>query len=72
MNHYDYQSQTLQLCIAAFFPTINTTAEYLSSEADGAVDVPRLRVDADETGNSGNGKECEHRSLWVLVSFKDL
>lgn len=63
MNHQQH---------AAFLPTIDTAAEYLSPEADGAVDVPGLRVDADETGDSGNRKASEHRSLWILVSFKDL
>lgn len=34
--------------------TVDAAAEDLSPEADGAILVPRLRVDADETGDSGN------------------
>lgn len=56
----------------AFLPTVDTAAKYLGPEADGAVWIPGLRVDADETGHSGNREESEHRSLWILVSFKDL
>lgn len=51
---------------------MDTAAKYLGPEADGAVGVPGLRVDADETGDGGNRKECEHGSLWTLVPFKDL
>lgn len=53
-------------------PTVNTTAQYLCSEADGPVEVPGLRVDADESGHSGDREESQHRGLWILVSFKDL
>lgn len=55
-----------------FLPTINTTAEYLSPEADGAVKVPGLWVDSDEAGDGGYRKESEHWDLWILVSLKDL
>lgn len=34
--------------------TVDTAAEDLSPEADGAILVPRLRVDADEAGDGGN------------------
>lgn len=57
---------------AAILPTANTAAEYLSPETDGAVGVPGLRVDANEAGDGGNREESKHRSLWILVSFKDL
>lgn len=53
-------------------PTAQPTAQYLSPEADCAIRVPGLRVDPDETGDGGNRKESEHRSLWILVSFKNL
>lgn len=53
-------------------PTVDTTAEYLSPEADGAVGVPGLRVDTDETGDSGNREESKYRRLWILVPFKYL
>lgn len=56
----------------AFLPTVDTAAKYLSPEADGAVGIPGLRVDADETGHGRNREESEHRSLWILVPFKDL
>lgn len=52
--------------------TIDTAAEDLRSEADGAVGVPSLRVDADETGDSGNRKEPQNCDLWILAPFKDL
>lgn len=52
--------------------TVNTAAEDLRSEADGAVGVPSLRVDADETSHCGNRKEPQHWDLWILVPFKDL
>lgn len=55
-----------------FLPTLNTAAEYFSPEADGAVSVPALRVDADKSGNGGNRKESEHWGLRILVSYKDL
>lgn len=55
-----------------FWPTINRAAEDLSPQADGSFGVPRLRVDADETCNSGNREECQHRHLWTLVSWKNL
>lgn len=51
---------------------INAAAEDLRSEADGAVGVPGLRVDADETGHSGNRKQRQDGDLWILVPFKDL
>lgn len=51
---------------------MNSTTEYLRPEADGAVEVPGLGVNADETGDSGNRKESEDRSFWILVSFEDL
>lgn len=51
---------------------INTAAEDLRSEADGAVGVPSLRVDADEAGDRGNRKQRQDRDLWILVPFKDL
>lgn len=52
--------------------TVDTAAEYLGPEADGPVGVPGLRVDADETGHSGDGKGPENRSLRVLVPFEYL
>lgn len=52
--------------------TIHAAAEDLRSEADGAVGVPSLRVDADETSNRGNRKEPQRWDLWILVPFKDL
>lgn len=52
--------------------TVNAAAEDLGSEANGAVGVPGLGVDADVTGDGGNGEERQHRHLWVLVPFKDL
>lgn len=52
--------------------TVSTAAEDLRSEADSAVGVPSLRVDADETSDCGNRKEPQHRNLWILVPFKDL
>lgn len=51
---------------------VDAAAEDLGPEADGAVGVPSLRVDADETGDSGNRKQRQHRDLWILVPFKDL
>lgn len=51
---------------------MNSTTEYLRPEADGAVEVPGLGVNADETGDGGNRKESEDRSFWILVSFEDL
>lgn len=51
---------------------IDPAAEDLRSEADGAVGVPRLRVDADETGDRGNGEQRQDRDLRILVPFKDL
>lgn len=51
---------------------MNSATEYLRPEADGAVEVPGLGVNADETGDSGNRKESEDRSFWILVSFEDL
>lgn len=57
---------------AAFLPTVDAAAENLSPEADGAVGVPGLGVDAYVTGDSGNRQESEHRTLWVLVASKDL
>lgn len=55
-----------------FLPTVDAAAKYLSPEADGAVGVPGLRVDANETGDGGDREESEHCSLRILVSFKDL
>lgn len=52
--------------------TVNAAAQDLGAEADGAVGVPGLRVDADETGDCGNRKEPQHGDLWILVPFKDL
>lgn len=50
----------------------DAAAEDLRSEADGAVGVPSLRVDADETGRGGNREQRQNRHLWILVPFKDL
>lgn len=55
-----------------FLHTFDAAAKYLSPEADGAVGIPGLRVDANETGDGGDREESEHRSLWILVPFKDL
>lgn len=52
--------------------TVDTAAEDLRSEADGAVGVPSLRVDTDETSHCGNRKEPQHWDLRILVPFKDL
>lgn len=51
---------------------MHSASEYLGPEADAAVCVPGLRVDADEPGDGGNGKEPEHRRLWILVPFEYL
>lgn len=52
--------------------TFNAAAEDLGPQADGAVDVPRLGVDADESGYSRSGQQSQNWCLWVLVPFKDL
>lgn len=52
--------------------TINAAAEDLRPEADGAVGVPGLRVDANETSHCGNRKEPQNWDLWILVPFKNL
>lgn len=67
-----YYSDPEKSAPQCFSPTVDTTAQDLGPEADGAVGVPGLWVDADETGHGGNRKKSEHRSLWILVPFKYL
>lgn len=51
---------------------MDRAAEDLGPEADGPVGVPGLRIDADETGDSGNQKKPKNRGLWILVPFEYL